>query len=243
MNTWDGASLERLRAAVHRRDGAEGVRLLAEYPPGPVLQYAGDVLVAALGAGVPEAGPLARQCLEALTARALPGDAELADDLAAALGLRPPPEGHAVPVDLGELGSELDAEPEGEMEGEVYVVDLRHGDVLSVGELNGEDTGEVEPAFDESDERYDAARWLPFWPDRANAERDMADFAAAVADEALRPALAAALAGRWPYRRFLEAIRDTPDDTRWLLFREERRRGRARAWLAAHGYRPGPRGL
>ncbi|HEX2312472.1 MAG TPA: UPF0158 family protein [Thermomonospora sp.] len=243
MTDWDGAALGRLRAAVHRRDGAEGVDLLRERPLDPVLQYAGDVLVAAVRAQVAGAEPLARACLESLTGRGLPGDAELAGDLTAALGLGPAADLAEVPVDLGELGSELDAEPEGEMEGEVYVVDLLRGDILPVGELNGEDTGEVEPAFDEIDERYDAARWLQFWPERDRAERDMADFSATVTDERLRARLEEALAGRWPYRRFLEAIRDTPEDARWLLFREERQRGRARAWLASYGYRPAPRTL
>lgn len=221
--------MEQLRQAVHRRDGRRGLELLEARPLVPVLQYAGDVLAAAVGQCGARAEPIARQCLDELAGRALPGDPELAAELAAALGERPPPDLVPVPVDLGQLGIELDAEPDGDG----CVVDLASGDVLPVGALNGEETGVAEPAFDPQDEAYDPGRWLQFWPQDRERLRDMADFAALTQDHRLL----AAVSGRNPAWRFLEAVQRTPEDFRWLLFHEERQRGRARAWLAARGFR------
>jgi hypothetical protein len=230
VGDWDRAALERLRSAVYRHDGAAGVAVLRSRPLVPVLQYAGDVLVDALAQGVPDAPERARRCLDELTGRGLPGDAELARELSAALGL--PREDSApvpVPVDLGALGTELDGEPDGDG----YVVDLKTGDVLPVGSLNGEESGTPDPAFDASGDGYEPDRWLEFWPHDAHVRQDMADFAAMTADEELR----AALTARNPVWRFMAAVRRSPEDFRWLLFQEERQRGRARAWLAGHGYR------
>jgi hypothetical protein len=173
---WDEDARRRLRAAAHRRDARRGLDALAGRPLGPVLQYAGDVLVAALDGALPGADRLARKCLEELSGRDGPGDAELAAELAAAL------DGTAtplldVPVDLAVLGPRLDADPS---EG-VHVVDLRTGDI---------DAGP--PPFDTAD---DPGRWLTFVP-----------------------------GGPGP---------GGPG--------EEAQRGRARSWLAVHGYRPGPR--
>ncbi len=179
MVDWDGDALRRLRVAVNRRDGRAGLDLLAERPASPVLQLAGDVLIAALGEGIAGAEPVARRCVEELTKRGRDGDAELAAELVAALdgthtGLV------EVPVDLGVLGARLAADPS---EG-VQVVDLRTGDIDEPG-----------PEFDAGSEAYDAERWLTFVP---QGERQ-----------------------------------GEPD--------EDAQRGRARQWLASHGYRPGPR--
>ncbi|WP_207401278.1 hypothetical protein, partial [Actinomadura roseirufa] len=62
MTGWDEDALARLRAAAYRHDGAAGLAVLAGRPLGPVLQYAGDVLVAALAAGLEAARPPARAC-------------------------------------------------------------------------------------------------------------------------------------------------------------------------------------
>ncbi len=147
---WDEDALAALRAAAHRGDGAGGVELLACRELGPVLQYAGDVLVAALGEGVPGAGPLARACLGELDGRGAPGDAELAAEVAAALG-EPRRGGESVPpwrggelvplpVDLGAVAAALEA-------GEPHVLDLVRGDVLGMEEAEG-----------------DEGRWLPIPP-------------------------------------------------------------------------------
>lgn len=228
---------------MRRRDGAAGVELLRTRPLGPVLQYAGDLLIAALAQQVEGARPGARKCLEELAGRDRPGDAELARELARELsavrGRRQDGDDLTeVPVDLGELGIELD----GDFEGDARVVDLVEGEVLLVDALNGADTGVPEPAFDEASEAYDRDRWLVFWPlggREPGDPADMADFATTVEDEGLQGRLLKALGERWAQRRFLEVIKETPEDHRWLLFQEERQRGRARAWLAGHGYRPG----
>lgn len=130
MIEWGEEALARLRAAAHRGDGAAGVRVLRVRPLGPVLQYAGDVLVAALAAREPGADTLARACLEALDGRDLPGDAELAAELAAALGARPASGLVALPADLGAVAAAMD-------DG-LHVIDLERGDVLSADEAGGE---------------------------------------------------------------------------------------------------------
>ncbi|MFC6884071.1 MULTISPECIES: hypothetical protein [Actinomadura] len=150
---WDAGALRGLRSAVHRRDGAAGLRLIRDRPLAPVLQYAGDALVAALAEGEPDAERYARKCLEELDGRGLPGDAELAADLAAALGApRPAPALTPVPADLGTLADALEGD------GVAHVLDLARGDVLEPDEL------EDEPAFDGESEAYDPGRWLMLPP-------------------------------------------------------------------------------
>ena len=166
MIGWDEDALARLRAAAARGDGAAGVAVLAGRPPGPVLQYAGDVLVAALAAGVPGADGRARACLAELAARDGPGDAELAAELATALGGEPAAL-EPLPVDLGAVAAALAADP---ADGP-WLLDLERGDVLPADEAGhdaecGGDGGRWAPvppvgAPDGEDARRGAARrWL-----------------------------------------------------------------------------------
>ncbi|TYK53321.1 hypothetical protein [Actinomadura decatromicini] len=176
MTEWDGESLARLRAAAHRGDGRAGLGALRGRPLAPVLQYAGDVLVFALATRKtdtephtePDVEPLARACLDALNSRGLPGDAELAADLAAALGGRPAPPLVPLPADLGAVAAALDDGGS--------LLDLERGDVVPAEEAD------------------DSDRWLPIPP------------------------------------------LPLPEG-------EDARRGAARGWLAAQGYRPVPRTL
>ncbi|MGI5164835.1 hypothetical protein ACQEU3_10820 [Spirillospora sp. CA-253888] len=226
MTDWGEDALIQLRAAAYRGDGRAGAGVLGAQPLGPVLQYAGDVLVAALRQRVPEAERLARKCLEELDGRGRPGDAELAAELTAALGA-PRDRGALteVPADLGALGTALEGDP-----GEIWVLDLRRGDLLTPDDL------EDEPAFDAHAPEYDAQRWLVFGPTGPHP-RDMADFAGSVGDGPLRERLVRAVEeGRF-------ADEAGPVAARWRFFKEERQRGRARHWLAEYGYRPGPRTL
>ncbi|MBW8484009.1 hypothetical protein [Actinomadura parmotrematis] len=130
MSQWDSGALSRLRAAAYHRDGAAAVALLRDRPLGPVLQYAGDVLVAAVEAGTEGAAGLARKALVELDGRGEPGDVELAAEVAAALGC---PRRDALPglaVDLTALavalGQEIGSAP--------WILDLERGDLLEPDE-------------------------------------------------------------------------------------------------------------
>ena len=47
------------------------------------------------------------------------------------------------------------------------------------------------------------------------------------------------ISGRGAFRRFRNKLSERPElITRWLAFSAERQRGRARSWLAVHGYVP-----
>lgn len=151
VTEWDEDALASLRAAVHRGDGAGGFGVLRERPLEPVLQYAGDVLVAALGERVAGAEALARECVEQLDRRDLPGDAELADEVRAALGDRARLAG--LPVDLGAVAAAMD--------GGLHVLDVERGDVLPVDE--GGDGVPIPPCVlpeGEDARRGAARRWL-----------------------------------------------------------------------------------
>ncbi|RKS76571.1 hypothetical protein BZB76_1927 [Actinomadura pelletieri DSM 43383] len=146
MAEWDGEALARLRSAVHRGDVDAGLDVLRERPLAPVLQYAGDVAVAAVAQGRIEGTWLAAECRALLAERALPGDEVLAAELAA-----PPEHGAALvplPVDLGAVAAAMD-------DG-LHVLDLERGDVLPLDEV----------LFDEvpDDEPQNAGRWLPIPP-------------------------------------------------------------------------------
>jgi hypothetical protein len=183
---WDEDALALLRAAVYRRDGDAGLAVLVGRPLGPVLQYAGDVLVGALERAVRSAPGIARKCVEELEGRGWDGDAELSAELTALLEGTPRALTE-VPVDLGTLGVVLDADPAGG----VQILDLRTGDIdpgSDLGSYLGSDLGLDIEMGDEPPHR------LAFWPEGP-----------------------------------------CPDSS------EERQRGRARRWLAAHGYRPGAR--
>lgn len=123
VGDWEGEALARLRAAAHLGDGAGGCEVLRGRPLRPVLQYAGDVITAALAQGVPGAEALARECADELRRRGGPGDAELAAELEGDTGLT------GLPVDLGAVAAAMD-------EG-FHVLDVERGDVLAVDEGEG----------------------------------------------------------------------------------------------------------
>jgi len=86
----------------------------------------------------------------------------------------------------------------------------------------------------------DPDRWL--WFDSVgshDAYRDMERFIASLDDEDIADRLAIAIKGRGVFRRFKDTLYRWPElMTRWHAFSEERQRGRARSWLAEHGYTP-----
>jgi hypothetical protein len=64
--------------------------------------------------------------------------------------------------------------------------------------------------------------------------------------EVIRDRLAIAISGKGAFRRFKDVLSRWPEELpRYFLLRDDRQRGRTRAWLAAKGYRPagaaGPR--
>jgi len=67
----------------------------------------------------------------------------------------------------------------------------------------------------------------------------MVQFAATVTDPGLADRLDIALDGRGAFRRFKDVLGRYPEELgRWLAFSDDRRRGRARSWLAGAGFRP-----
>ena len=58
-------------------------------------------------------------------------------------------------------------------------------------------------------------------------------------DPRLSEQLSDAIDGRGAFRRFYDLIATTPpEDTRWQRYSDDARLGRARSWLADHGYQP-----
>jgi hypothetical protein len=234
-NAWDKAAVQELRGAVYRGDGQAVIAALRERPLESVLQLAGDGLLVALRQQARGARELAGGCLDALRERMAEGDEELADELAAALGgavlMRRP-----VPVELDELSSWLESSPvDGGARLDVETGEIWSAEVEGLDGGEGLGLGEAEPADFE-----DPERWL--WIDGVGsgvAYRDMVDFAATATDPVLADRLEAALDGRGAFRRFKDVLdREADELTRWHVFSGDRRRGRARAWLAMHALKP-----
>ncbi|QKG25267.1 hypothetical protein [Actinomadura verrucosospora] len=160
MTGWDEDALAGLRVAVARGDARAGLAALAGRPLAPVLQYAGDVLAAAVAETLDGAEAAARECLEELDGRGLPGDAELAAELAAALDGRPSGL-DVLPVDLGAVAEALEADPADGL----WLLDLDRGDVLAPEEPSGDGRRLPIPpgapaGAAEEERRGRARRWL-----------------------------------------------------------------------------------
>ncbi|MBJ7597581.1 MAG: hypothetical protein DLM67_19585 [Candidatus Nephthysia bennettiae] len=223
-----------LRGAVYTADATRIVDMLRLHGPGDTLQLAGEGLLIALGQYREEVRPLAETCAAALREREWIGDDDLVEELDAALAgvsradLRP------VPVDLEQLSGALEGDP-------AYSggrLDLRTGDVWP-----GE-SWELSGSAEEDDEDAEGGdRWLYIESEASRAGYDdMADFAESVQDERLAELLTVALDGRGAFRRFKDVLQGQPEELeRYYGFSDERRRGRARSWLAGEGYRPVPR--
>jgi hypothetical protein len=234
MSVTDGSrdSTAVLRGAIHTQDGERVVRLLTEHGVAAGgLQLAGDGLTVALLQGVDGAAELATACAEELTGRGWWGDEELAVELRGAMGLQPEPRLRPVPVELDELASHLQGAGWGGM---AASLDLSTGELWPSGEAA--DPELAPPGADDPD------RWLEVGPQGSrDGYRDMVRFTETVANPALRRALEQALDGKGAFGRFKRALSGHDAERRaWLSFSQERTRGRARAWLAGHGYRPGP---
>jgi hypothetical protein len=226
MRQWDTDSVKELRAAVYAGDGSV-VALLRGRLTDEVLQLAGDGLLDALSQGADEAAELAAQCVTALRERAWAGDEELADQLAAALKIGATPMLRPLPVDLEMLATLLEGDP------------ARGGGRIDL------ETGDCWPDFSNYDRGLDDGlddedRWL--YVDCVGSResyRDMERFIATVEDPTIVDRLQIAITGKGAFRRFKDVLSRWPEELqRYFQSSGEHQIGRARAWLAASGYRP-----
>lgn len=114
-------------------------------------------------------------------------------------------------------------------------IDLSTGEVWPQSVLDyAIESGEIE----EDDESDDPDRWLWVQCEGSRAGyRDMEWFIAGIENAGIAERLRIAISGRGAFRRFKDTLARWPDlmDS-WLVFAEDRQRGRARAWLADAGY-------
>jgi len=221
-----------LRRVLYDGDGAVALTVARSLGLTGPLQMVGELVLLAVDHHASEAAEFAAQCTGALRVRACDGDQELADAIDAARGIAV-----SDAKSLNELQVDLD-----------QLADLIDGGPDSAGGRLDLTTGDVWPeiAFDDSsddddeDEDDDPDRWLYVWPTGSRrAYNDMVDFTATRESRTLAARLERALEGRGAFRRFKDVLFDWPEDRdAWFVFSEDRRRGRAREWLADAGYRP-----
>jgi hypothetical protein len=81
--------------------------------------------------------------------------------------------------------------------------------------------------------------WSTRQSERMTAYGDMERFIATIESEPLSNRLRQAISGKAPFKTFLATLqRDDDQFTRWHRHRDDARLGRARHWLAEHGYTP-----
>lgn len=227
MPQWDAEAIKELRGAVYRGDGPVIVEVLRNRLTDETLQMAGDGLLDAVAQQVPEATELAVQCEAALRDRGWDGDEELADQLAAVLNRGPTPMLRPLPVELD------------------FLTDLLEGDPVHGGGRINLTTGECWPAdleFDDEDDADDddEGRWLYVESEGSRASyHDMERFINSIEDPTIVDRLSIAIQGKRAFRRFKDVLSRWPDEFgRYMVYSDECKRGRARAWLAEAGYRP-----
>jgi Uncharacterised protein family (UPF0158) len=131
-------------------------------------------------------------------------------------------------VDLDDLAEVVDQSASSES-----YIDLESG-VVWPGELLDFDQGPDD--FDPDD----AGRWLLVSGEGSTAAYgDKERFIATVESDALRDRLGQAISGKAPFKAFLATLqRDDDQFTNWHRQGNDARMGRARHWLAEHGYTP-----
>jgi hypothetical protein len=224
-----------LRAAMYRGDGDAIVSLLTEGPCDTALQLAGEAVLVAVTCQAAGATGLGAGYAAALRQRGWSGDNELAEDLEARLGTGPAPLRRGLPVDLEMLTEVLEGDPR---RGD-GLLDLETGQVWPA-ELLGDDLGLDEEIPDAPDRDADGDRWLDVeCRGSRDGYRDMQKFLTTVPGPELAERLRIATDGPGAFRRFRRVLEDWPaEEAAWRVFDEDRRRGRARAWLAETGYIP-----
>jgi hypothetical protein len=217
-----------LRTAAHCGDATVMIDLLDEIDVHPYLQLTGTTLVAETADRVSGADVLTGRCLTALEARRWDGDLDLHADLGAAL-TGAPTELQSLPTSLDDLAQLLD-----DAHREVGAISLDDGSVWPVPAI------EYAEEFGEPIDLDDTDRWLIVHSTGSEpAYQDMVTFIDLLDDRTAAEKLSSAIEGRGAFRRFRRVL-DAHDEihTRWGGYSEERRLGRARAWLARAGYRP-----
>lgn len=216
-----------LASAGARGDGPAIVEILSGRSPCRLLQHAGTALLVALARHVEGAVDLVPPLVEALDERDDDGDDVLTEQLTAAT-TGPPTGRRAVPADLDMVADLLEGDPTYGFGG---YLDLTTGQAWPEAAIEG---APDDDALDLEDDQ----RWLriPHLGSR-DAWRDMDAFADTLTDTGLAHQLADAIEGRGAFSRFRHVLDQHHDHVpAWLAFRDERRAGRARSWLADNGY-------
>lgn len=223
---------DELRGAVYRADVEMLIGMITDLRwPDDALQLLGDAVVIRARERGHDIQAAARRCVRELQERDWEGDAELAAEIQSVLGWSPTPLLRSLPVDLEDLGCMLEGDPL--MGG--GAIDLKSGEVWPQSVLEN-----FEEISDDDLDLDDDERWLLVDSDGSRSGyRDMELFIDNLPDEHLADLLARSIRGRGAFRRFKDTLADSPDQLeRWHAFSDDRHRGRARAWLAAHGYTP-----
>lgn len=220
-------SHDRWRDELHQTqtDAARLVALLQRGVPADGLQLAGSALLRA-GSHARLSDVIADVAVS-LHARGWLGDGELATALTDRVASRPSSL-NAIDVDLDDLADLIDAPPSSES-----YLDLTSG-VVWPGEIIdlGQGPDDLDP--------MDTGRWLLVGGEGSHsAYADMERFIATVEPEALRTKLREAITGKHPFKAFLAVLqRHDAQFTSWHRHRDDARTGRARHWLAEHGFEP-----
>ena len=232
----------RLRAALVTLDGSAVTTLLTQHGLREYhLQLIGDCVLVAVDQRVSGARELATTVAAQLAERGWAGDDELRQQLDRASGgavplLRP------IPTNLDEVAEAMDTGPDfpaGRLNLRTGEVDTSPDDYLSDDFL---DDTEDDTTDDTGEDAEDLDSWLRIEPTGSRvAWWDMRDFIDTVADAERADRLLIAVEGKGAFRRFRNVIDRWPDEEdRWRAFADDRRRGRAREWLAEEGYRAVP---
>lgn len=221
------ASQRDLRGAAYEADPDRLFVALNGLDVSGLLQHAGAAVMAGLLIDRGRFGDLAGSVASQLRRRGLEGDEELAGDLAKLSQGEDLP-GKSLKVSLDELANQLEG---GDSYGEGFL-NIQTGEVLPAGALDWGLDDEVD-LDDGNWERIDQLGSRVGW-------EDMADFVDTVTDSRLKGLLENAIQGRGAFRRFRDVVHGEGQGDSWNAYSDERRLGRARAWLSGIGIRPMP---
>ena len=221
--------LAQLRGAVARGDMEAILAAVASHDVRPALHLVGAALEVAISAGNERARRYGVDVAQLLAERDWPGDDVLVEDLYA-LVRGAQLSGRVITASLDEVAGQLEGSM-GELGG---FLDLSTGEVVPHVLTDAGEVGEDE-AIDTDTE---PDRWLPL-PRQGSHDgwQDMAAFAAGLSDARLRDELERDLEGSGAFRRFNDSMHESGLHDVWHAFSDERRSGRARAFLAGHGVR------